>query len=193
MFTSWGGYNDGQYKVNNEGGETNRFDFILPTLHNTMTDDTRKYWTHAVRCLYKSNCKCWKNFLIRVCQSLCKHWSSARDLPHRNNVYPCRWTPTLRNNVLPQSVVKTSLHFTSRNSFTCRCRGFTNSIPTLTFSRYTLAFFNHFFSSKSSLSLLPKFVGVFLCGSSLCSSLRGHCGMSLTPHFYSVPKPSRLC
>jgi len=43
MFTSRGVYNYRQYKVNNEGRETNRFDFILPTSHNTMTDGTMKY------------------------------------------------------------------------------------------------------------------------------------------------------
>lgn len=43
MFTSWDGYNDRHYKVNTDGRETDRFDFILPTSHNTMTDGTMKY------------------------------------------------------------------------------------------------------------------------------------------------------
>ena len=113
MLTSWGGYNNRQYKANNEGKETRDsiwFYRLYTTLWLTVLLNVE---THAIRCLCTVNCKCWKNFLIRVCQSLCKQWSSARNVHHRNNVHSYNWTPTFRNDLLPQSVVKTSLHFTS--------------------------------------------------------------------------------
>ena len=52
---------------------------------------------------------------------------------------------------------------------------------------HTLVPVHQFFSSKSSLSLLPKYFGIFLCVSSLCSSLPGHFGMSLAPILTACP------
>ena len=46
---------------------------------------------------------------------------------------------------------------------------------------------------KSSLSLLPKPVGVFLCVSTLCFSLPGHNALSVISHSYNVPRPSQMC
>jgi hypothetical protein len=73
-------------------------------------------------------------------------------------------------------------------------RAFTKSFPSLmvsNYSSYSFPFIPLFF--RSSLSLLSKPVEVFLCVSTLCSSLPGHFVLSVISHFYNVPRPSQMC
>lgn len=87
-----------------------------------------------------------------------------------------------------------SLHFTSlcQTSSAGRYRQFTKSCPSLMVSRN-----NSFSHSVPLQNLRIPFslvsLGLPLDVFTLCSSLTGNFGLSLTPHFYNMPIPSQPC